>query len=109
MNLSVYDLRGHFAQSPAFIGLAFVSLPARNHDLERVYELTDAEPDRPEGDEGVVLQNRGGPEFRFEGLSYAYPDAPESPVLKDLTCVLPSGSVIGLFGKTGSARPRSCA
>lgn len=72
--------------------------------LERVYELTDTEPDRPEGNEGVVLQNRGGPEFRFEGLSYAYPDAPESPVLKDLTCVLPSGSVVGLFGKTGSGK-----
>lgn len=72
--------------------------------LERVYELTDTIPDRPEGDNGVVLDREGGPEFRLENLSYAYPDALDSPVLKDLTCVLPSGSVIGLFGKTGSGK-----
>ena len=72
--------------------------------LERIYELTDTEPDRPEGATGVVLENTGGPELRFEKLSYAYPDAPESPVLKDLTCVLSSGSVVGLFGKTGSGK-----
>ena len=72
--------------------------------LERVYELTDTAPDRPEGEQGVVLDKEGGPEFRLEKLTYAYPDAPDSPVLKDLTFVLPSGSVVGLFGKTGSGK-----
>lgn len=72
--------------------------------LERVYELTDTVPIRPEGDQGVVLERKGGPEFHLKGLTYAYADAPESPVLKDLTCVIPSGSVVGLFGKTGSGK-----
>lgn len=72
--------------------------------LERVYEMLDTVPNRPEGTEGAVLNDESGPEFELKNLSYAFPDAPETPVLKNVTCSIPSGSVVGLFGKTGSGK-----
>jgi len=72
--------------------------------LERVFELLDTQPDRPEGESGLQLEGHHGPSFHIDGLSYAYPDAPEKTVIKDLRAEIPRGSVVGLFGKTGSGK-----
>jgi ATP-binding cassette subfamily B protein len=72
--------------------------------LERVYELLDTVPDRPEGSTGIKPESTTGPVFSLRNLSYAYPDAPNVKVLQDITIDLPSGQVIGIFGKTGSGK-----
>jgi ATP-binding cassette subfamily B multidrug efflux pump len=72
--------------------------------LERTYELLDTVPDRPEGLNGVHPQSTQGPAFSIRELNYAYPDAPEKPVLQDISIDLPSGHTIGIFGKTGSGK-----
>ncbi len=72
--------------------------------LERIFELMDAPIDRPEGDAGVVLPSGRGPVIEFCGLDFAYPDAPERPVLENVSAVIEAGSVVGVFGRTGSGK-----
>ncbi len=72
--------------------------------LDRIFELIDAPVDRPEGAHGLVTAPGRGPRIEVEGLTFAYPDEPERPVLHELTATLGSGSVVGLFGRTGSGK-----
>ncbi len=43
-------------------------------------------------------------EIRFEHVSFAFPDDPETPVLKDLDFFVPSGSKLGILGETGAGK-----
>lgn len=72
--------------------------------LERIFELMDAPIDRPEGESGVVLPTGRGPAIEFRGLDFAYPDAPQRPVIEDVSAVIDAGSVVGIFGRTGSGK-----
>lgn len=72
--------------------------------LDRIFELFDAPVDRPEGEHGAVPPRGRGPEVAVSGLTFAYPDEPERPVLHDLSATLPAGSVVGLFGRTGAGK-----
>lgn len=72
--------------------------------LERIFELIDAPVDRPEGEAPRVPAAGAGPAFDLRGVSFAYPDDPERPVLADVTASIPAGTVVGLFGRTGSGK-----
>ena len=72
--------------------------------LTRIFELIDAPIDRPEGDEPRPVPMGRGPGFAVRDLTFAYPDAPDTPVLSDVTLDIPGGSVVGLFGRTGSGK-----
>ena len=71
---------------------------------DRVFELLDAKADYPEGDDGVVLPVGSIPSVAVRGLNFAYPDDPDTMVLKDVSFELPAGSTMGVFGKTGSGK-----
>ena len=72
--------------------------------LERVFELLDAPVERPEGAKGRVLERGRGPAIEIRDLSFAYPDEPGRPVIDGLSASIPGGSVVGLFGRTGSCK-----
>jgi ATP-binding cassette subfamily B multidrug efflux pump len=72
--------------------------------LERIFELIDERVDKPEGDNPIPCLAGVGPNIRVEGLSFAYPDQPETPVLRDLHFEVAAGSVLGVFGRTGSGK-----
>jgi len=72
--------------------------------LDRIGELLGAPVQRPEGENGVKLCAGRGPSLELCQLSFAYPDDPQTAVLKDLTMTIPSGSLVGLFGRTGSGK-----
>lgn len=72
--------------------------------LERVMELLDVEPERPDLPDPIHTQPGKGPGFRFKQLSFAYPDDPDNPVLHDIDVELPAGKMIGVFGRTGSGK-----
>lgn len=102
----------------AFIGLvAYLLVPLRllgflfpvfqrtEASLERVYHVLDTVPERPETGRELELPHEGaGPRIEIEHLTFAYPDAPDRPVLRDLTVTLESGATIGVFGRTGSGK-----
>jgi len=91
---------------PPLRGLGFLlSVVQRGAaSLARIFELLDAPVERPEGASGHRLPPGRGPAIRLEGLSFAFPDAPERQVLRDLRAEIPAGAVVGLFGRTGSGR-----
>ena len=72
--------------------------------LERIFELMDAPVERPEGASGVVAPSGRGPSVEFRGLDFAYPDEPDRPVLEGFTAAVEAGSVVGIFGRTGSGK-----
>ncbi len=71
---------------------------------DRVLELLDAEPNHPEGDNGVRLPGQVVPTIKVDGLSFAYPDDPETKILTNVSLELPAGQTLGVFGKTGSGK-----
>ena len=72
--------------------------------LDRIFEILDAPVLCPEGVDPAALPSEGPPGFRIQGLTFAYPDAPEEPVLKDLDLEVPPGAIVGVFGRTGSGK-----
>jgi ATP-binding cassette subfamily B multidrug efflux pump len=72
--------------------------------LERIFELIDAPVERPEGTAGRTLASGRGPSIEIQELSFAYPDEPRRLVLEGVSATIPSGSVIGLFGRTGGGK-----
>ncbi len=72
--------------------------------VERIYELLDTAPARPEGPSPRALPATGAPAVRVRGLRFAYPDAPATAVLDGVDLDLPAGAVVGVFGPTGSGK-----
>jgi ATP-binding cassette subfamily B protein len=69
---------------------------------ERVFELLDAEQQRPDP-EGVVLAGRdGGPgRIAFEDVSFSYG---EEPLIEDLSLVAEPGQTVAIVGPTGAGK-----
>ncbi len=72
--------------------------------LERIFELLDAEEIERETGAAVVQPPGRGPAIRLENLHFSYPDDPAREVLKDISVEIPSGSMVGIFGRTGSGK-----
>ena len=103
----------------AFVGLvAYLVMPLRmlgvlvpvfqrtEACLERIHAVLDAPIERPEGATPEPPADPVGvaPAIALRGLGFAYPDAPDRPVLRDITVDLPAGATIGVFGRTGSGK-----
>ena len=71
--------------------------------LESVFseEPTIASPVRAADATGPRVE-RGDIELR--GVSFAYPDAPDSPVLEDIDVRIPAGATVALVGRAGSGK-----
>lgn len=71
--------------------------------LERIDAVMLPTPDRPE--QGAPRSPPDGPAaITIEGLSFAYPDTPDQPVLTDVAVHVPAGGTLGVFGPTGSGK-----
>lgn len=71
--------------------------------LERIAAVRDPEPERPDLPDPKPVPSTP-PRIDIRGLDFAYPDAPDSPVLKDIHLSIASGSTLGVLGATGSGK-----
>ncbi|WP_309647008.1 ABC transporter ATP-binding protein [Nocardioides sp.] len=67
----------------------------------RVLEILDTEPDIVSGDRRV---DRPRGHLRFEHVDFAFPDAPDEPVLRDVNLELAPGETVALVGATGTGK-----
>jgi ATP-binding cassette subfamily B protein len=67
----------------------------------RILEIFDTEPDIVSGTQ-VIEHPRG--HLRFEHVDFAFPDAPDEPVLRDVNLDLQPGETLALVGATGSGK-----
>ncbi|CAA9374908.1 MAG: Heterodimeric efflux ABC transporter, permease/ATP-binding subunit 1 [uncultured Nocardioidaceae bacterium] len=67
----------------------------------RILEIFDTEPAIRGGDR-VIERPRG--HVRFEHVDFAFPDAPDEPVLRDLNLELAPGETVAVVGATGSGK-----
>ncbi len=86
-------------------GLSFLVSSAKQAQaaLERVDAVMDPVPERPDLPEPVLAPTRP-PRIEVRGLTFAYPDEPETDVLTDISFSLEAGQTLGILGATGSGK-----
>lgn len=73
--------------------------------LERIHVILDSPVERPERGQEQPFPTPGrGPAIELRHLTWAFPDAPETPVLRDISVTLPAGASVGIFGRTGAGK-----
>jgi ATP-binding cassette, subfamily B, bacterial len=69
--------------------------------IERVQQLFATEPQVFDADEGALLPS-GPLSVELDAVSFAYPD--DELVLREVSALVPAGSVLGVLGRTGSGK-----
>ena len=100
----------------AFIALiAYVLMPMRmlgwlfpvfqraEAGLERIYIVLNEAELRPDATQRRPAPARG-PEIELRNLSFAFPDAPHRPVLREVSVTIPAGGTVGIYGPVGSGK-----
>jgi len=69
--------------------------------MERVFEVLDMEPDKPDRLDAIEAPNIVD-EIRFEDVEFEYREG--RPVVRDFNVVVPGGSVVALVGRSGAGK-----
>ncbi len=67
----------------------------------RILEIFDTEPEIVSG--STVLPDARG-HLRFEGVGFAFPDEPDTPVLREVNLDVAPGETVAVVGATGSGK-----
>ncbi len=68
---------------------------------ERIFELLDAVPERPDSPTAIALPTLEG-QIVFDHVSFGY--RPDTPILRDLSLILPAGQTVALVGPSGAGK-----
>ncbi len=69
---------------------------------KRIRQVLDTENAQKSGNKAPNPNIKG--EIEFCGVSFAYPDTPDSPVLKDISFSVKQGETLAIIGSTGSGK-----
>lgn len=92
------------AVSFSFIAGSYAELMQALGASERVFEVIGRGVPAATRGEPKQMQSRRVGELAFEGVSFAYPSRPESPVLRELSFSLPKGKTVALVGPSGAGK-----
>ena len=56
------------------------------------------------GQQRAAAPDRISGEIRFDHVSFAFPDDPNTPILKDVDFFVPAGTKLGILGETGAGK-----
>ena len=56
------------------------------------------------GQQRAAAPDRISGEIRFDHVSFAFPDDPNTPILKDIDFFVPAGTILGILGETGAGK-----
>ena len=56
------------------------------------------------GQQRAAAPDRISGEIRFDHVSFAFPDDPNAPILKDIDFFVPAGTKLGILGETGAGK-----
>lgn len=56
------------------------------------------------GQQRAAAPGRISGEIRFDHVSFAFPDDPNTPILKDIDFFVPAGTKLGILGETGAGK-----
>lgn len=90
-------IAGPVAQLGTIYGQTQESLGA----AERIFEVLDAVPERPDAPTAIALPALEG-QIVFERVSFEY--IPDTPVLHDLSLTVPAGQTVALVGPSGAGK-----
>ncbi len=70
---------------------------------QRIFEIIDEELDIKNKEDAPAMPPIKG-HIQLDHVNFAYPDAPDRPVLRDITLDVQPGEVVALLGKTGAGK-----
>lgn len=85
-----------------FMANIFQTFTRASASWKRIREVLDTQPALRSGTKLPQARRRGEIEFRH--VSFAYLDAPDSPVLQDLSFRVEPGQTVAVIGSTGSGK-----
>ena len=72
--------------------------------LEKIASVLDTAPDVPEPRQPTALPAPVRGELAFEHVTFAYPSAPDRPVLERFDLHIPAGQIVAVVGATGAGK-----
>lgn len=85
------------------VGMIFITLVLSRASLTRIVEVLDEDPDIKSPAENPVMSISSG-EIDFENVCFSYSGNQEKLELSDVSLHIPSGSMVGIIGGTGSSK-----
>ena len=85
-----------------FMANIFQTFTRASASWRRIREVLDTAPEQRDGTTRPADSCRGRVEFRH--VDFAYPDAPDHPVLQDLSFTVEPGETVAIIGATGSGK-----
>ena len=102
--VAMITLVGTVIQPLRSMSFLFALFKEAQSSIERVFEVMLPKPDRPELP-NPEMPSATPPTIEIKGLNFSYPDVSENPFeLQDIELSIPSGSTLGVFGRTGSGK-----
>ncbi len=72
--------------------------------LDEIFAIEPVLGDPVDAGPSLALPSAVRGEIEFRGVSFAYPDAPERPILSDIDLRIPAGATVALVGRAGSGK-----